>query len=270
MRKFFLMLFLANIAWACVVESSFNQMDFDYPAIEVNLFEENKIDYQKARKIICENKCEKNDDSILVYRSNLDTSLLVYLNKKQVKLFKMCYSVSECVGLKTEYDFSPIFSDVMTELNEKKLFVNSFDVDSLTEHILSMMLLESYDNFSLWGEVYNYMGENSENSIDIDAVDKVLTTGMICNDFCDYLDTLRQCPELTTTFIPVIRFQNRAMVRKISNSAYLVEKSRRNEMYRLYDLNGVVVNQGLVKNGIIHVRKIPAILEISNKRFLLK
>lgn len=270
MRMFFLMLLFANIAWACVVESSFNQMDFDYPAIEINLFEENKIDYPKARIKICENKCEKNEDSLLVFRSNLDTSLLVYLNEKQVKLFKMCYSVSECVGLKTKYDFSPIFLDVMAELDEKKLFVNSFNVDSLTDHILSRMLLESHDSFSLWGEVYNYMGNNSEDPIDVDAVDKVLTTGMICNDFCDYIDTLRQCPEMITTFIPEIRFQSRVTVHKISNNAYFVENFRHNEPYGLYDLKGVLLNHGFIRNGFLNVKRTPVILEISNKRFLLK
>ena len=268
MKVFFVMLFSISAIWACNVESSFYQMDFDYPAMEVNLFEENKIDFQKARTEICEKGCEKNEESLLVYRSSLDTSLFVCLNDKQVKLFKMCYSVSDCARLKMEYNFTPIFSNVLSELKERKLFVNSFNVDSLAEHILSVMLLESRDNFSLWGEVYNYNDPELEDSIDIDAVDKVLTTGMICNDFCDYLDTLRQCPELITS-ISNFHFNDVIKIRKLTNGAYFIEGAHRNEPYRLYDVNGKILSQGTVGRESIRVNKIPVILEISNSFFLL-
>jgi len=265
------MMFFVGLSLSCDVVSSFYGTDFTYPAIEVNLFEENKVDFAKAKEAEYGNKLVKRDDSFIAYRANTDTSVFVYLNGKQLRFFKMCSSVEECDELYEKYDFAKIFSDEMKQIGTKKLFEQEFNVDSLTKHILAVMTTASYDGKTLTGISYNLKRSYVESdSLDSDFADEALTAGMFCHGFCDYLDTLRQCPELATTFVPESRFQNRVVVRKISNSIYLVESSSRNEMYRLYDLNGVVVNQGLVKNGIIHVRKIPTILEISNKRFLLK
>ncbi len=265
------MMFFVGLSLSCDVVSSFYGTDFTYPAIEVNLFEENKVDFAKAKEAEYGNKLVKRDDSFIAYRANTDTSVFVYLNGKQLRFFKMCLSVEECNDLYEKYDFPKIFSEEMKQIGVQKLFEREFNVDSLTKHILSVMKTASYDGKTLTGISYNLKRSYVESdSLDSDFADEALTAGMFCHGFCDYLDTLRQCPELATTFVPESRFQNRVVARKISNSIYLVESSGRNEMYRLYDLNGVVVNQGLVKNGIIHVRKIPTILEISNKRFLLK
>lgn len=265
------MMFFVGLSLSCDVVSSFYGTDFTYPAIEVNLFEENKVDFAKAKEAEYGNKLVKRDDSFIAYRANTDTSVFVYLNGKQLRFFKMCSSVEECDELYEKYDFAKIFSDEMKQIGTKKLFEQEFNVDSLTKHILAVMTTASSDGKTLAGISYNLKRSYVESDgLDSDFADEALTAGMFCHGFCDYLDTLRQCPELTTTFIPEIRFQNHAAVRKISNSVYLVENSGRNEMYRLYDLNGVIVNQGLVQNGIIHVRKTPAILEISYKRFLLK
>ena len=264
------MMFFVGLSLSCDVVSSFYGTDFTYPAVEVNLFEENKVDFAKAKEVEYGNKLVKRDDSFIAYRANTDTSVFVYLNGKQLRFFKMCSSVEECDDLYEKYDFSKVFFDEMKQLESKQLFINLFNVDSLTEHILSIMLTASYDG-SLAGISYNVKRSYSiDDSLDSDKANHALTAGMFCHGFCDYLDTLRQCPELITTFIPEIHFQNHTVIRKISNNIYLIEKFWYNEKYRLYDLNGVIVNQGIVQNGVVHVRNTPAILEISNKHFLLK
>lgn len=265
------MMFFVGLSLSCDVVSSFYGTDFTYPAIEVNLFEENKVDFAKAKEVEYGNKLVKRDDSFIAYRANTDTSVFVYLNGKQLRFFKMCSSVEECDDLYEKYDFSKIFSEEMKQIEIQKLFEREFNVDSLTTHILSVMMAASYDGKTLTGISYNLKRSYVESdSLDSDKANNALTAGMFCHGFCDYLDTLRQCPELITTFIPEIHFQNRTTVRKISNNVYFIEKFWYNEKYRLYDLNGVIVNQGLLQNGIVHVRNTPAILEISNKHFLLK
>ena len=265
------MMFLVGISLSCNVVKSSEGTDFTYPAIEVNLFEENKIDFIKARDAEYGNKLVKRDESFIAYRADTDTSVFVFLNGKQLRFFKMCFSVEECNDFYERYDFSKIFSDEMKQIGIKDLFEREFDVDSLTKHILAVMTNASYDGKTLTGISYNLKRSYVESdSLDSDFADEALTAGMFCHGFCDYLDTLRQCPGLTTTFIPEIRLQNRTAVRKISNNVYLIEEFWYNEKYRLYDLNGVIVNQGLVQNGVVHVRNTPAILEISNKHFLLK
>lgn len=270
-RTICFMMFFVGLSLSCDVVRSSDGTDFIYPAIEVNLFEENKVDFTKAKNIEYRNKLVKKEESFIAYRANADTSVFVYLNGKQLRLFKMCASVEECSDLYEKYDFPKVFSDEMKQIEKQNLFERDFNVDSLTRHILSVMTTASYDGKTLTGISYNLKRSYVESdSLDSDFADEALTAGMFCHGFCDYLDTLRQCPELITTFVPNIHFQNRAMVRKISNSVYLVENSWHNEMYRLYDLNGVVIKQSFVQNGIIHVQRIPTILEISNKRFLLK
>lgn len=265
------MMFLVGISLSCNVVKSSEGTDFTYPAIEVNLFEENKIDFIKARDAEYGNKLVKRDESFIAYRADTDTSVFVFLNGKQLRFFKMCFSVEECNDFYERYDFSKIFSDEMKQIGIKDLFKREFDVDSLTKHILAVMTNASYDGKTLTGISYNLKRSYVESdSSDSDFADEALTAGMFCHGFCDYMDSLRQCPELLSILIPKSHFQNHAAVRKISNGVYFVENSWRNEMYRLYDLNGVIVNQGVVRNGILHARNTPAILEISNKRFLLK
>lgn len=267
----YFVLLLTGLSISCDVVRSSNGTDFTYPAIEINMFEENKVDFAKAKEAEYGNKLVKREDSFIAYRANTDTSVFVYLNGKQLRFFKMCSSVEECDELYEKYDFSKVFSDEMKQIEMRKLFEREFNVDSLTKHILSVMTTASYDGKTLTGISYNLKRSYVESdNLDSDFADEALTAGMFCHGFCDYLDTLRQCPELITTFIPEIRFQNRTAVRKISNNVYLIEKFWYNEKYRLYDLNGVIVNQGLVQNGVVHVWNTPAILEISNKHFLLK
>ena len=62
---------------------------------------------------------------------------------------------------------------------------------------------------------------------------------------------------------------NSVTIRKISGNAYLVEKDWRDELYRMYGLNGALLDQGYIHGGILWVRQTPVILEISNQRFLL-
>ena len=270
-RTICFMMFYVGLSLSCDVVRSSDGTDFIYPAIEVNLFEENKVDFTKAKNIEYGNKLVKKEESFIAYRANADTSVFVYLNGKQLRFFKMCASVEECSDLYEKYDFSKVFSDEMKQIEKQNLFERDFNVDSLTRHILSVMTNVSYDGKTLTGISYNLKRSYVESdSLDSDFADETLTAGMFCHGFCDYLDTLRQCPELTTTFIPEIRLQNRTAVRKISNNVYLIEEFWYNEKYRLYDLNGVIVNQGLVQNGVVHERNTPAILEISNMHFLLK
>lgn len=263
-----LILLLADIALSCEVVA---MSSHDYPIVEINLFDENKVDMGKVKSVDYGNGLLKEEKTFLAYRADLDTSVYVYLDGKQMKFYKMCHSAQECDSLYEDYDFAKVISDEMHKMGSRGLFVRKFDADSLSRHILDVMLSESYNDFTLSGISYNYdRSYSDEDDHDADVAAEALTAGMFCEGFCDFMDTLSQCPELVTASIPETRLLNRVTIHKISGNAYLVEKDWRNELYRMYGLNGALLDQGYAYNGILWVRQTPVILEISNQRFLLK
>jgi hypothetical protein len=40
--------------------------------------------------------------------------------------------------------------------------------------------------------------------------------------------------------------------------------------YKIFDVNGILLKQGLVQNGVVQVPRTPSILDIAHQKFLLK
>ncbi len=256
----------AEFGFSCnVMETS----SYEYPATEVNLFEENRINLEQVRLQVHENKLHKNENLFLAYQARLDSSVFVYLTHRQIKLFKMCETSKECDELHESFDFSRIFSDELNQLKTAKAFENKFDIDSLAKHILNIMKLASYNHFSLSSISYNR--EFSDNvKQDRDFAEEALTSRMFCNGFCDYMDTLRQCPELATASISLFKSHHRQSITDLQNNMYLVNGLQNNAAFKIYDLNGNLIRQGFLRNGIIRTKGMPVILIVSNASFLLK
>ena len=84
------------------------------------------------------------------------------------------------------------------------------------------------------------------------------------------LDSLYLCDEYTLG-IPVISVGGRSLgVRKISKGSFAVDGLKEVSAYKVFDLNGILLEQGYTQDGLLNVDYAPAVLEISNKRFLLK
>ena len=84
------------------------------------------------------------------------------------------------------------------------------------------------------------------------------------------LDYLYLCDEYTLG-IPVISVGGRSLgIRRISKGAFAVDGLKEVSAYKIFDLNGILLEQGYTQDGLLNVDYAPAVLEISNKRFLLK
>ena len=70
-----LILLLADIALSCEVVA---MSSHDYPIVEINLFDENKVDMGKVKSVDYGNGLLKEEKTFLAYRADLDTSVYVF------------------------------------------------------------------------------------------------------------------------------------------------------------------------------------------------
>lgn len=265
MKKLFpLILSFCGFALSCEIMS-----ELDYPAMEVNLFEENELNLDNL-KSCSDCKWLRKEENYFLYRASSDSSVVVYLNSGEIKFFKICESPEVCDDLKEIFDFSSILQVELRALKNQKAFENEFDIDSLSEHILEVMKLASYNHVALSGLSYNH-GKAESDGEDSDSAEEALTERMFCRGFCGFLDTLQLCPELVTSLTPFFVPNGHGMSAvKIRNGEYRIGGLRKTELFRLYDLNGNFLSGGTLRNGIFQVKHEPVILVVLNTSFLLK
>ena len=77
-------------------------------------------------------------------------------------------------------------------------------------------------------------------------------------------------PELKTMRLNRIDYFNEMEIKKVGLGIFYMSGVKDLTPFRVYDLNGVLLNQGVIQKGFVNVKKTPVILEISNRRTLLK
>ncbi|WP_297699516.1 hypothetical protein [uncultured Fibrobacter sp.] len=234
-------------------------------------FESGYLNFHRDR--VCSNDSLKKflhcaKDSSIAYYSFLDTDYVVYVFKNGVGIWGIHDEVEE------SYQYKERLTNVMEYefMNLQKWNILDISMDSAS-HLINRVLSEmscvpdsSLRKGSIIGVEFTHKFE-----MDKDSVLYCSAGGEDGGSIPAPAQLFELLPELLQkASLHVIPFSSAMRACKIGMKTFYINDIKNSESFMLYDLNGVLLNRGLIKNGIVSVKKIPAILEISNKRFLLK
>ncbi|WP_407448706.1 hypothetical protein [Fibrobacter sp.] len=77
-------------------------------------------------------------------------------------------------------------------------------------------------------------------------------------------------PDEKPTSVSKTPIKNRFRLSRMNHETFFVEGINEATPYKVFDVNGILLKQGLVQNGVVQVPKTPSILDIAHQKFLLK
>lgn len=163
---------------------------------------------------------------------------------------------------------------------------------------LSQILKQEFINLQEWG-VVNISKDSASSLIDrmvynmleckVDMEDIYNANDMISEyTYIALCDTFECCAEPTDggtamienwwtllpddkpTSISQTPVANRFNIFRINRGTFFIEGLNKSSPYKVFDVNGILLKQGFVQNGVVQVPKTPSIIDIAHKKILLK
>ena len=210
----------------------------------------------------------------LAYYSTIDTNIVVFVSVEYTKitLFSIYpFSLSSPMGTRLK----DLLRTEFMNLQEWGVFDISKDsASTLIDRII----------FEMQGGECDWKGVDDTSYInaDVDISDVISFT----HD--EYCDTLECCgspadggaamvdnwwtllPDEKPTSVSKIPIKNRSRLFRMNHETFFVEGLNDATPYKLFDVNGILLKDGFIQNGVVQVPKTPAILDIAHKKILLK
>ena len=261
MKYIALALFLIPLSAANVFAASCDMkksLSF-FPSTSICLFKKDSLNFRNKKNVEPPVVNLQRGGNLWVYRSHLNPVIVVTTNGKRIELSNICEKDPLCDSLDTHVSFSAVLKDEFLRWQKASVFEGTEqEADSLVSHIIEKMSKD-------FGDEYNIYCDDTDSAVSILGPFYVLHWGKPT-----VLDSLYLCDEYTLG-IPVISVGGRSLgVRKISKGSFAVDGLKEVSAYKIFDLNGILLEQGYTQDGLLNVDYAPAVLEISNKRFLLK
>ncbi len=77
-------------------------------------------------------------------------------------------------------------------------------------------------------------------------------------------------PDEKPTTISKAPAKNRFRPSRMNRETFFVEGINEATPYKIFDVNGILLKQDVVQDGVVQVPKTPSILDIAHQKFLLK
>ena len=253
-----------------------------YPATALYLFEGDYLDLSKMSLREPAVKNAAGTDTAWVYRSTLDSTMIVIVTEKVVKVARVAYTEDEKALVDSLFSVhhDAVFKDEFPRLQKAGVFRGTAEqADSLVNHVFELCSKFYCKEFGYTGCEYNPPYDRRRNQgLDIDMVDMPLALATVAGEFTWLLDTLNTCPELkfpaeSTTAIPTLLGQSQANASftKLGQNRYQIAGAKPNAPYKAFSLNGQLLERGILHNGVFTAKKLPVILMLNDGRnFYLK
>lgn len=210
----------------------------------------------------------------IAYYSTIDTNIVVFASVEysKITLFSIYpFSLSSPMGT----SLKDLLRTEFMNLQEWGVFDISKDsASTLIDRII----------FEMQGGECEWKGINDTNYINanIDIFDAI---SFHHDEFCDTVECCGQpvdggaamvdnwwtlLPEEKPTSISKTPFKNRFRLSRMSRELFFVEGLNEGSRYKVFDVNGILLKQGAIQNGVVQVPKTPAILDIDHQKILLK
>lgn len=252
-----------------------------FPSTSICLFKKDSLNFRNKKNVEPPVVNLQRGGNLWVYRSHLNPVIVVTTNGKRIELSNICEKDPLCDSLDTHVSFSAVLKDEFLRWQKASVFEGTEqEADSLVSHIIEKMSKDfgEEDEMSkdfgeedglgeprLMSTEYNIYCDDTDSAVSILGPFYVLHWGKPT-----VLDSLYLCDEYTLG-ISEIPVSGRSLgIRRISKGAFAVDGLKEVSAYKVFDLNGILLEQGYTQDGLLNVDYAPAVLEISNKRFLLK
>lgn len=276
MKYIALALFLIPLSAANVFAASCDMkksLSF-FPSTSICLFKKDSLNFRNKKNVEPPVVNLQRSGNLWMYRSHLNPVIVVTTNGKRIELSNICEKDPLCDSLDTHVPFHEVLKDEFLRWQKASVFEGTEqEADSLVSHIVEKMSkgfgeeddVDDVGEPNLVSTVYNIYCDDTDSAV------SVLGPFFGLNwETPTVLDYLYLCDEYTLG-IPVISVGGRSLgVRKISKGSFAVDGLKEVSAYKIFDLNGILLEQGYTQDGLLNVDYAPAVLEISNKRFLLK
>lgn len=261
MKYIALALFLIPLSAANVFAASCDMkksLSF-FPSTSICLFKKDSLNFRNKKNVEPPVVNLQRSGNLWMYRSHLNPMIVVTTNGRRVVLSNICEKDPLCDSLDTHIPFLEVLKDEFLRWQKASVFEGTEqEADSLVSHIIEKMSKD-------FGDEYNIYCDDTDSAVSILGPFYVLHWGKPT-----VLDSLYLCDEYTLG-ISEIPVGGRSLgIRRISKGAFAVDGLKEVSAYKVFDLNGILLEQGYTQDGLLNVDYAPAVLEISNKRFLLK
>ena len=253
-----------------------------YPATALYLFEGDYLDLSKMSQREPAVKNASGTDTAWVYRSALDSTMIVIVTEKVVKVARVTYSDDENTRMDSLFTVKhkDVYKDEFPRLQKAGVFKGTAEqADSLVNHVFDLCQKFYSKDYGYGGCVFNPPEQRGRNGgKDVDMVDMPLALAAVAGEFTILLDTLNTCPDIkfppeSTTASPAIPglSQARFSFKKLGQNRYLIAGAKPNSPYKAFSLNGQFLKGGVLEGNVFVAPALPVILMLeSGQRIYLK
>lgn len=260
-----------------VRESGSTGAYFGYPAVSLYLFEGSYLDLSKMDQREPTVKNVSGTDTIWMYRSELDSTMIVIASEKVVKVARVAYSDNQddFVDSLFSVHHDAVFKDEFARLQKAGVFKGTAEqADSLVNHVFELCGRYYWKEGGYSGCEFNPPELRRRNGgKDIDKADVPLASSAVAGIHAFLLDTLNFCPDYrfapeSTTASPAIPglSQARFSFKKLSQNRYQIAGVKPNAPYKAFSLNGQLIESSILNGGVFTAKKLPIILMLNDGR----
>ena len=275
-----------------------------YPTTALYLFEGNYLDLSKMNLREPAVKNASSTDTAWVYRSALDSTMIVIVTEKVVKVARVAYSDDEKALADSLFTVKhkDVYKDEFPRLQKAGVFKGTAEqADSLVTHVFDLCQKFYSKDLGYAGCVFNPPEQRGRNGgKDVDMVDMPLALAAVAGEFTILLDTLNTCPDLKFPAVKNVTASSSSASIESSNdatpnssndkpSAYLetaqatVHLSKIGQKryhfagiksgasYMVFSVNGQLLKAGVLEDGLFDAPTLPVILMFKDRqKFYLK
>ena len=261
-----------------VRESGSAGFSFGYPAAALYLFEGDYLDLSKMSQREPAVKNAAGTETAWVYRSELDSTMVVIVTEKVVKVARVTYSEDESTRTDSLFTVKhkDVYKDEFPRLQKAGVFKGTAEqADSLVTHVFELCQRYYSKEFGYTGCEFNSPEKRRRNGVkDVDIADFPLAFAAVAGEFTILLDTLNTCPELKfpvedITALPISKLPRaKAKFTRVSPDRYEIADVASNAPYKAFSQNGQLIESGLLNGGVFTAKKLPVILMLNDGRSL--
>lgn len=247
-----------------------------FPATALYLFEDSYLDLSKMSLREPAVKNAAGTDTAWVYRSELDSTMIVIVTEKVVKVARVTYSDDESSRVDSLFTVKhkDVYIDEFPRLQKAGVFKGTAEqADSLVTHVFELCQRYYSKEFGYTGCEFNPPEKRRRNGGgDVDVADVPLAYAAVAGEFTILLDTLNTCPELkfpvdtATTFLRLP--QASAGFAKLGQNRYQIAGVKPNSAYKAFSLNGQLLKSGSLEGNVFAAPALSVILMLDNGQSL--
>ena len=246
--------------------SSFNAGQ-GYPTTSLYLFEGDYLDLSKMNNREPAVTNVSGTDTAWVYRSAIDSTMLLIVTEKMVQVARVAYSSDPSASVDSLFTIhhNDVYKDEFQRLQKAGVFKGSAEqADSLVEHVFNLCKKYYSKEFGYSGCEFNPPELRKGNQgKDIDKIDIPLAYDLIAGIYLPLLDTLNSCPDSEPP-LGMIKATSGLSFSRIKAGHYRIANGLKGMPYKVFSVNGQLLKQGILTGNVFVAPTLPIVLMLKN------